>query len=374
MTPRNLAMRNANRFKLGIFAANCSSGLAVTKAPERWQATWDNNVRLARMADEVGIEFLLPIARWRGYGGATDFEGEAWETLSWACGLLAATRNITVFGTVHAPLVHPIFAAKQIVTIDHVAQGRFGLNIVCGWNQDEFDMFGAEQREHDERYAFGEEWLAIIRRLWTEEIPFDFAGRWFKLTGAIGKPRPWGGAAPAIMNAGASTAGRAFGARNCDFVFTKLVEPELGEKSIATIRAEAQRHGRAVGVYCSTHLVVRKTRAEAEAYYRRYAEELADWEGVDRLILMQGLYTQSLPAEDYTRLRRRFSGGHGTYPIVGDPDHVASEIARISAAGFTGATIAFVDYLAELPYFAAEVIPRLERLGLRRAVAEAGAG
>ena len=48
------------------------------------------------------------------------------------------------------PLVHPVYAAKQFVTADHAGEGRFGLNIVCGWNQGEFDMFGAEQREHDD--------------------------------------------------------------------------------------------------------------------------------------------------------------------------------------------------------------------------------
>jgi len=67
-------MFNANKLKLGIFSPNCSSGMAVTKVPERWDASWENNLRLAQMADDAGIEFLLPIARWKGYGGETDFE------------------------------------------------------------------------------------------------------------------------------------------------------------------------------------------------------------------------------------------------------------------------------------------------------------
>ncbi len=132
-------------FKLGIFAANCSSGTAVTKVPERWPAAWDDNLELALLADSAGLDFMLPIARWRGYGGATDFQGETLETITWATGLLAQTRRLTVFGTVHTPLIHPILAAKQLVTADHVGRGRMGLNIVCGWNQDVFDMFGVEQ-------------------------------------------------------------------------------------------------------------------------------------------------------------------------------------------------------------------------------------
>ena len=49
-------------FKLGLFSANCSGCMAVSKAPDRWSASWDDNLRLAKIADEVGIDFLLPIA------------------------------------------------------------------------------------------------------------------------------------------------------------------------------------------------------------------------------------------------------------------------------------------------------------------------
>ena len=76
------------------------------------------------------------------------------------------TRTITVFGTVHAPMVHPVFAAKQMATIDQIGAGRFGLNIVCGWNPSEFGMFGIDEQAHDDRYAYGDEWWRIVRALW----------------------------------------------------------------------------------------------------------------------------------------------------------------------------------------------------------------
>ena len=56
-------------FKLGLFSPNCSGGLAVTAAPDRWSASWEDNLRMAKIADEVGLDFLLPIARYVGYGG-----------------------------------------------------------------------------------------------------------------------------------------------------------------------------------------------------------------------------------------------------------------------------------------------------------------
>src|SRR5918911_5578578 len=104
------AMYSRNRLKLGLFGANCSSGRAVTLVPERWSGSWADCLALARMADKAGIEFLLPIGRWKGYGGETDYQGTTLETITWATGLLAATQRVTVFGTVHAPLFNPVIA------------------------------------------------------------------------------------------------------------------------------------------------------------------------------------------------------------------------------------------------------------------------
>ena len=79
------SMHNANRLKIGLFGSNCSSGRAVTMVPERWSGSW-SDICLARMSDEAGIDFLLPIGRWKGYGGDTDYQGETLETITWATG------------------------------------------------------------------------------------------------------------------------------------------------------------------------------------------------------------------------------------------------------------------------------------------------
>ena len=180
-SPVRRMMQGGNALKIGLFGANCSSGRAVTKVPERWSGTWTDNLRLVQMADEAGIDFMLPIGRWKGYGGDIDMHGESLETVTWATGLLAQTERITVFGTVHAPLFHPIIAAKQCVTADHVGEGRFGLNIVAGWNEGEFEMFGVEQREHDARYGYAQDWIDAIKKAWGPEEDFDFDGAQLKL-------------------------------------------------------------------------------------------------------------------------------------------------------------------------------------------------
>jgi FMNH2-dependent dimethyl sulfone monooxygenase len=133
-------MKNANRFKLGLFSINADGGSAFTKVPNRWRADWPDIERAVQTADAAGLEFVLPIARWKGYGGETNVRAASFETLTHAATLAAVTRHIAIFATVHVPLFHPVFAAKALTTVDHVSRGRAGLNIVCGWNQEEFDI------------------------------------------------------------------------------------------------------------------------------------------------------------------------------------------------------------------------------------------
>ena len=125
-------------------------------------------------------------------GATSNPNGSSFESIAWACGLLAVTRRLNVFCTVHVPLHHPLVAAKQMATADHIGQGRLGVNIVCGWNEDEFQMFGVTQQEHDERYAQGEEWWSIVKRIWAGAAPFDYAGTHYQLRSVEGAPAPYG--------------------------------------------------------------------------------------------------------------------------------------------------------------------------------------
>src|SRR6476619_4719198 len=267
-----VAMHNANALKIGLFGVNCSSGRSATRVPERWSASWADCLALARMGDAAGIDFLLPIGRWKGYGGDTDLHGESLETITWATGLLAATERITVFGTVHAPLFHPVIAAKQCVTADHVGEGRFGLNIVAGWNEGEFEMFGVEQREHEMRYAYAQDWIDAIKMAWGPHEDFDFDGAHIKLKKVRAKPKPYGGTRPLIMNAGSTPTGQAFALRNCDAYFTATSEsrqggPEAIKEMIADIKAEGLKNGREIEVFTVGQVVCRPTQKEADDYY-----------------------------------------------------------------------------------------------------------
>jgi FMNH2-dependent dimethyl sulfone monooxygenase len=102
-----VAMYNRNRMKLGIFGANCSHGLMATHAESSYELTWDHTQRIAQIADGLGFEAMLPVARYRGMGGDTNFNGENYETHTWAAGIAQATEQIMVFSTTHLPTKHP---------------------------------------------------------------------------------------------------------------------------------------------------------------------------------------------------------------------------------------------------------------------------
>jgi len=363
-----LALYSRNALKLGLFGANCSSGRAVTTVAERWSGSWPDCLRLARLADELGFEFMLPVGRWKGYGGDTDYQGETLETVTWAAGLLAATQRMTVFGTVHAPLIHPVIAAKQFVTADHIGAGRFGLNVVCGWNEDEFEMFGATMRAHQARYEYAREWLNAVKLCWSSREEFDFPGEYVTLRQVRAKPKPFGGGRPVVMNAGASPAGQAFAIRNCDALFSMTPKGKLEEFAahVQGVKAQARAVGRELDVYTVAVVTCRKSGREAEEYYRHCVIDNADWAAVDRIMAMRGVTRERFP-DDFDERRMHQANGMGGVPVVGDPDHVAAELAAIARAGARGIALSFVNYLQEVPFFAQEVLGRLAGMGLRAA-------
>jgi len=370
VAPGRYAMYTDNALKLGFFGSNCSSGRFLTTVPERWQATWDDNLQLALLLDEAGFDFFLPIARWKGYGGATDYHGATFETLTWAAALLAVTKHLTIFGTVHVPLFSPLIAAKQMVTADHAGHGRFALNIVCGWNEDEFDMFGVKPGDHAKRYRQGQEWIDLVKMIWDRD-DFDFKGEFFDVKGVREKPKPYGGTHPLMMNAGSSSDGKDFALRNCDAWFT-TVRRGLDDDAdafaetarfVEATKGEARANGREIGVFSSATLICRPTRREAEEYRHYVTVEHADHAAIERMMEIKGLL--GLPTDERAAASAAIMNGKGALQLTGTPDEVATFLARTSAAGVNGVGLSLVNEIDEFPYLRAELLPRLVRLGVR---------
>jgi FMNH2-dependent dimethyl sulfone monooxygenase len=138
---------SCRKLKLGTFASNVEGGTVKSTVEGRAEATWESTRAIAQVTDAMHFEALVPLGRWRGFGGTTDHSGANFESYSWAAGIGASTSNSAVFATSHVPTIHPILAAKQGATIDHITGGRFALNVVCGWDK-QMEMFGPSLLPH----------------------------------------------------------------------------------------------------------------------------------------------------------------------------------------------------------------------------------
>ena len=264
---------SSRKLKLGTFQTNLDSGCVMSDLDGRLDITWQTTLALAKLAEEMDFEALVPVARWHGFGGATNPQGRGFEAYTWAAGIAASTAKAGVFATSHISLNHPIVAAKQSTVIDHISGGRYALNIVTGWNQPEIDMFGSPMMGHTERYACAEEWLAIVKRLWTEDDAFDHEGKFYKITRGYLQPKPIQRPHPAVMSAGASERGRHFATKYADLVFTVIRTGGLEECRAhvqAYHRLAREEYGREVRVWTVANIVRGETEQAARDFYRYY--------------------------------------------------------------------------------------------------------
>lgn len=361
---------NDNRLKLGTFCTN-GRGATHSLAPEANRLDWSQSLRVAQEVDCAGFEAVVPFARWKGYvaGKPGHISGDVLDPFTWAAAIAQGTRHAGVFVTSHAPTIHPIVAAKQTATIDVISGGRLSINVVGGWNRPELEMFGAPLREHDQRYDYLSEWLAVIRRLWTSEVEFDHHGAFFDVAAGFSAPKPVQRPGPPIMNAGHSERGRAFACEHADlcFIGIRSEDPDTIQAEVDRYKATARdRFGRNVQVWAHSYVVQRDTRAEAEAFVRYYAVEHEDRESIDGLIALSMPEVRDMPRAVWEALRTRYAAGYGGFPLVGTAQDVADRLEMLSRAGLDGVLLTWVDFLDGAQRFTRHVLPLLEQAGLRR--------
>jgi dimethylsulfone monooxygenase len=360
---------SSRKLKLGTFQSNLDSGCVMSALEGRLELSWPNTLALAKLADEMEFEAIVPVARWRGFGGANDPQGPGFEAYTWAAGIAASTAKTGVVATSHVALNHPIIAAKQCAAIDHVAGGRFMLNVVCGWNGPEMEMFDLALTSHEERYARAEEWLGIVKRPWREEEDFDHAGRFYRIKKGYLKPKPIQLPHPAIMNAGSSERGRHFAAKNCDIVYTLLRSDDFDALSahVAAYHQLARDYGRAIRVWTLATIVQGETEQEARRFYDYYVHEKGDWTAAGNVV---DVMAAELNERSYTQERKRaiaeiFIAGWGGYPLVGTSEQIVEGLTRLSRMGLDGVLLSWPRYEAGMREFRDVTLPLVKQAGLR---------
>ncbi len=333
--------------------------------------TWDfdYNAAIVRRADALGFELAFSRTQWLPKGG---YDGEASLDSFIALGAMAPlTKRIILISTLHVlygPL-HPLHIAKFGATFDHIAKGRWGINIVTGHRAIEHQMFGWQQIEHDRRYALASELVDVVDRLWVEDENYSYDGisPW-KLDNAYITPKPVYGR-PIWVNATGSEAGIAFAARHSDIVF--VTSPggshidaaiESLPAHVAKIRAAAAAAGRQVRVVINPTIVSGRNDAEAQAYA---AAIIAGQRGSAQI----GRQDYASDAHAWRARKdgtaRAGPGVGGNVEIVGGPRQVVDWLVKLKQAGVDGIQIGFYDFDKDLDLFADRILPLMKQAGLR---------
>ena len=359
---------NDRKLKLGTFGSNLDRGCAISTIDGVLKIDWPNTLTLARLADEMEFEALVPVGRWKGFGGVTNFNGPGFETFSWAAGIGACTKNPAVFATSHVLTVHPLMAAKQAATIDHITGGRFALNVVTGWHRPEMEMFGAPLMEHDDRYGLAVEWLEIIKRLWTEDEEFDFEGKHFKIAKGYLMPKPLQKPFPAVMNAGSSDTGREYAAKYCDVAFVNTNRGDFDSRKAMIDdyrRLAREEYGRELQIWSHAYIVQGETEKEAEDYFDEYVHQKGDWEAATNLVETMGLNSRGRTPDQLRAMKMHFIGGWGGCPLIGTKEQIVDGLATMSRLGLDGVVVSWPRYIEDMRTFQRETLPLIKQAGLR---------
>ena len=181
---------------LGIFIPIANNGWIMSVNSPQFMPSFHLNRTIAAKAETYGFNFLLSMVKLRGFGGPTEFWDHNLEPFTLMAGLAAVTTRLQLFASVALPTLPPALVARMASTIDDISNGRFGINIVSGWNQSEYSQMGLWPGDwfYDRRYDYATEYVTILRELWATGQS-DFKGEFFTMTDCRLSPRPRSGSA-----------------------------------------------------------------------------------------------------------------------------------------------------------------------------------
>jgi len=293
------------------------------------------------------------MGKWRGFGGATGHWGSSLEPVTMLAGIAAVTRRIRLWTTMHAILHNPVVAAKLIATLDHVSGGRAGLNVVAGAYAQEFEQMDAWDAglDHDARYDLTEEWLTIVKRLWTE-ARVDFSGKYFTIKDCVSEPKPR--RSPDLLCAGMSQRGFDFSVRHCDGCF--IGGRDETETRNASLRAKslAEKLGKTIKTYAMCTVIYGDSDAAAEQTARHYRE------GLDEGAVLGMLQSYGVTGNAMTA---RAQGTFMTHLVTGNPATCAERMAHfLRHCALDGLMLIFADYREGLRVAGREILPKIRAL------------
>lgn len=350
----------SSRIRFGVWAPVHGPRAAYQDPAEPFDASWDHNRRLVLEAEELGYDSTLIAQHTMNPHRLDQDQLEAWTS---AAALAALTHRIEIIAAIKPRLYHPVVLAKMALQIENISGGRFAINLVNAWNRAEFEKAGIPFAEHDDRYAYGREWIAVVSRLLTGE-QVRHRGENFTLDGYQLSPKDQFRARPVIYVGGESEPARALVADHGDVWFIN------GQPlpDVAALIADLKRRPRSrppLRFGLSAFVIARKTEQEA-ADYHQHLLALAEKDADIRADQKARTDHNTVMHQTMAKTPRVGSNGGTAAGLVGSFDQVAERMAAFHAAGIELFMLQFQPFVAEMRLFAAEIFPRLRPAASRR--------
>ncbi|WP_342047320.1 dimethylsulfone monooxygenase SfnG [Bacillus sp. OTU530] len=341
--------------QFAYWAPNVSGGLVISNLPQNTGWSFEDNKRYAQIAEENGFEYVLLQTRFfASYGAENQLEAAAL-----ASALAATTKKLNIITAVLPGLWHPGVMAKIISTIDQISNGRASVNIVSGWFKGEFNGYGEPWLDHDERYRRSEEFINVLRELWTKDSS-SYRGDFYRLNNAPLKPKPI--KLPKIFQGGNSKAAKEMAGRATDVYFMNGGTLEKIKEQIDEVKALRKANGTGdIQFGLNGFVIVRDTEEEAKQVLRDIVTN-ANKEAVEGFGDSvktagasspegKGMWAEST-FEDLVQYNDGFKTG-----LIGTAEQVADRIIEYKKIGVDIILTGFLHYDEELQAFGEKVIP-----------------
>ena len=349
---------------IGVFIPIGNNGWLISKSSPQYLPSFELNKAIVRKAEEHGLDFALSMIKLKGFGGETEFWDHNLESFTLMAGLAAVTERIKLYASTPILVLPPAIVARMATTIDSIAPGRFGINIVTGWAPGEYsqmDLWPGDEH-FGNRYARAAEYVMVMKELWSEGVS-NFKGEFYEMDDCVLSPRPTDGHID-IVAAGQSPTGIRFAAEHAEYNFilgSGVNTPVALSDTVASLVDAAAETGRDVGALSLFMVIADETDEAARAKWQDYHDN-ADHAA---LAYMAGESATDTTADDTSTARTivlpegAVNFNMGT--LVGSYETVAKlldEVAEVQ--GTKGIMLVFDDFLEGLENFGTRIQPLMK--------------
>jgi alkanesulfonate monooxygenase len=345
--------------RLGIWALVHGNRAALNDPEEPYDASWVRNRRLVLEAEALGYDCTL-IAQHTANPHRDDLDQlEAWTS---AAALAALSSRIEIITAIRPMLYNPVVLAKMALQIEHISKGRFAINLVNAWNRCEIVNAGIPFLEHDERYAYGSEWLTVVEALMRgvrgERV--NFSGKHVYVEDYALLPKDSFRSRPRIYVGGESEPARVLSAAQADVWFING-QPLADVAALIADVGGRPRHGDPLRFGLSAFVIARETQQEADAAYRRLLALAAEDEDV-RAFVKANTDEKVQMRKTMAKFERVGTNGGTAAGLVGSYDQVVERIIEFHKAGIETLLMQFQPFENEMRRFAKHMMPRLRAI------------